>query len=163
MRRKADPTSKLIKEDASFIAPMDCLPAPEVSEGPLWVYEVKLDGYRAIGVNTTQRKVHLFSRSANSLNRQLFRKVKGHLRVIEGTVEFACRFVFDTPQMRLQPTAINVRRKTKVREPDRVDETEIASTRSPDIMSTELQIADHGHQLVNGVPPSRVQVCHAFG
>jgi hypothetical protein len=65
--------------------------------------------------------------------------------------------------MRLQPTAIDVRRKTKVREPDSVDETEIASARSPDIMSTELQIADHRHQLVNGVPASRVQVRHAFG
>ena len=86
MRRKADRASKLIKKGASFIAPMDCLPVPEVSEGPLWVYEVKLDGYRAIGANTTQRKVHLLSRRANSLNRQLFRKVKGQLRVIEGTV-----------------------------------------------------------------------------
>jgi hypothetical protein len=55
MRDKALPASKsLQKKGASFISPMECLPVPKIPEGPLWVYEVKLDRYRAIGVNSKQ-------------------------------------------------------------------------------------------------------------
>jgi len=39
---------------ASFIQPMACLPVLKLPDGPLWAYEVKLDGYRVIGVNPTQ-------------------------------------------------------------------------------------------------------------
>ena len=31
----------------SFIPPMECLPVKKLPEGPEWVYELKLDGYRA--------------------------------------------------------------------------------------------------------------------
>jgi ATP-dependent DNA ligase len=52
MRRKADPAlESLPKKHASFIEPMECLLVPKLPEGALWVYEVKLDGHRAIGVN----------------------------------------------------------------------------------------------------------------
>jgi ATP-dependent DNA ligase len=37
---------------ARFIEPMLCFAADELPEGPAWQYEVKLDGYRAIGVRT---------------------------------------------------------------------------------------------------------------
>jgi bifunctional non-homologous end joining protein LigD len=48
---------------------MECLPVPKIPEGPLWVYEVKLDGFRAIGVNPKQGKPALFSRSGKSFDR----------------------------------------------------------------------------------------------
>jgi hypothetical protein len=71
MRRKADPASKsLPKKNASFIPPMECLPVPKLPEGPLWVYEVKLDGYRAIGVNPKQGNPTLLSRQDKSLDRK---------------------------------------------------------------------------------------------
>jgi len=32
---------------ASFIEPMECLTVAKLHDGPQWVYELKLDGYRA--------------------------------------------------------------------------------------------------------------------
>jgi len=49
---------------------MECLAVPKIPEGPLWVYEVKLDGYRAIAVNTSQGKPALFSRRGKSFDRK---------------------------------------------------------------------------------------------
>ena len=49
---------------------MDCLPVPKVPEGQLWGYEVKLDGYRAIGVNPIHGKAALFSRRGKSFHRK---------------------------------------------------------------------------------------------
>jgi DNA ligase D-like protein (predicted ligase) len=49
---------------------MECLPVPKIPEGALWVYEVKLDGYRAIGVTPKQGKPTLFSRRGKSFNRK---------------------------------------------------------------------------------------------
>jgi DNA ligase D-like protein (predicted ligase) len=70
MRSKADPASNsLQKKDASFVPPMECLSVTKIPEGPLWVYEVKLDGYRAIGVNPMQGRAALFSRSGKSFDR----------------------------------------------------------------------------------------------
>lgn len=39
---------------ARFFKPMLCLAVEKLPEGPAWQYEVKLDGYRAIGVRTNQ-------------------------------------------------------------------------------------------------------------
>jgi len=62
MRDKVLPALKsLPNKQASFIPPMECLPVPKIPEGTLWVYEVKLDGYRAIRVNPKQGKPTLFS------------------------------------------------------------------------------------------------------
>jgi ATP-dependent DNA ligase len=36
--------------DAAFIEPMECLAVARLPDGPNWVWEVKLDGYRAIAV-----------------------------------------------------------------------------------------------------------------
>ena len=58
----------LAKSVLSFIEPMECLPVPKIPEGPLWVYEIKLDGYRAVGVNPKQGKPALFSRSGKSFD-----------------------------------------------------------------------------------------------
>ena len=61
--------SSLPKIEASFIEPMDCLPVFSLPEGPAWVWEIKLDGYRSVAVKTG-RAVTLFSRRRKSLNRQ---------------------------------------------------------------------------------------------
>jgi bifunctional non-homologous end joining protein LigD len=52
------------KKPAVFVEPMECLPVSKLPEGPQWVYEIKLDGYRAVAVksgitNRSTRDFHL--------------------------------------------------------------------------------------------------------
>jgi ATP-dependent DNA ligase len=42
---------------AEFIEPMECALASTLPEGQEWTYEVKLDGYRAIGVRTSRETI----------------------------------------------------------------------------------------------------------
>ena len=42
----------LPKTEASFIVPMECLSVSKLPEGSNWLWEVKLDGYRALGVKS---------------------------------------------------------------------------------------------------------------
>src|ERR1700730_19354953 len=58
------------KREVAFIEPMECLQVPKIPDGPLWVYEVKLDGYRAVGVNPKQGMAALFSRRGKSFDRK---------------------------------------------------------------------------------------------
>ena len=48
---------------------MKCLAVSKLPDGPQWVYEIKLDGYRAIAVKAGG-KLNLFSRRGKSFNRQ---------------------------------------------------------------------------------------------
>ncbi len=50
-----------------FVEPMYCKLASQLPEGPLWQYEVKLDGYRALAIHD-KNKVKLLSRRNNALN-----------------------------------------------------------------------------------------------
>jgi DNA ligase D-like protein (predicted ligase) len=52
--------------EAGFVEPMECALVPNV---PQWVYEIKLDGYRATAVKSAS-KLALFSRRRKSFNRQ---------------------------------------------------------------------------------------------
>lgn len=59
--------SLLPKRKAEFIEPMDCAPVTKLADGPQCVYEIKLDGYRAIAVKT-DGSVNLFSRRRKSFD-----------------------------------------------------------------------------------------------
>jgi ATP-dependent DNA ligase len=40
------------KATARFVEPMQCLPVAKLPEGSNWEYEVKFDGYRALGIKS---------------------------------------------------------------------------------------------------------------
>src|SRR6202035_309136 len=54
---------------AGFIEPMLCLAVEKLPEGPAWQYEVKLDGYRAIGIRT-RAGIELRSRNKRDFSRR---------------------------------------------------------------------------------------------
>jgi ATP-dependent DNA ligase len=53
---------------ARFIAPMLLQPTARLPEGAPWLYELKLDGYRAVAVKTAGQ-VRLWSRNEKDLSR----------------------------------------------------------------------------------------------
>lgn len=56
-----------IKFKAGFVEPMLCAAVKELPEGPSWEYELKLDGYRALGLKSEGR-VRLFSRNGKDFS-----------------------------------------------------------------------------------------------
>src|SRR5256886_6904630 len=75
----------LPRREASFIEPMECLSVSKLPEGSNFVWEVKLDGYRALAVKSGDG-VTLFSRRRKSLNRQFPYIVEALGDLPEGTV-----------------------------------------------------------------------------
>jgi len=66
LKKKLD---SLPRTEAVFIEPMECLAVPKLPDGSQWLYEVKLDGYRAIAVKSGT-KLMLLSRRRKSFNKQ---------------------------------------------------------------------------------------------
>ena len=52
-----------------FTAPMECLPVTKLPDGPQWVYELKLDGYRAQAIRE-RSGVRLLSRNGKDLTKR---------------------------------------------------------------------------------------------
>jgi ATP-dependent DNA ligase len=75
----------LPKRKAEFIEPMECVPVTKLLDEPGSVYEIKLDGYRAIAVKSN-RVVNLFSRRHKSFNNQYPYLVEALADLPEGTV-----------------------------------------------------------------------------
>src|SRR5438477_177851 len=74
----------LTKPKGDFIESMECLPVSRLNEGPQWVYEIKLDGYRAIAVKSG--RVNLYSRNKKSFNSQYPYLVDALTDLPDGTV-----------------------------------------------------------------------------
>src|ERR1700677_1463435 len=70
---------------AAFIEPMECLTVTKLPEGQQWLYEIKLDGYRAIAVKQ-EGNATLYSRRKNSLNRKFPLIIEALRELPEGTV-----------------------------------------------------------------------------
>src|SRR5882724_11753442 len=69
----------------TFVEPMECEIVSKLREGSEWVYEIKLDGYRAIAVKSDD-KVRLFSRRQKSFNHQYPHIVEALADLPDGTV-----------------------------------------------------------------------------
>jgi ATP-dependent DNA ligase len=64
---------------------MDCAPVTKLADGPGWVFEIKLYGYRAVAVKS-ERGVNLFSRRRKSFDHHYPLIVEALAELPEGSV-----------------------------------------------------------------------------
>ena len=79
------PLRSLPKTNAAFIEPMECLPISKLPGGSHWVWEIKLDGYRAVAVKSGDT-VTLYSRNRKILNKRFPYIVEPLRGLPDGTV-----------------------------------------------------------------------------
>jgi len=77
------------RRKAEFIEPMECALVSELPEGSDWTYEVKFDGYRAIGVKTSSNPI-LYSRNHKSFNKR-FPQIAEALKDLPADTVIDCR------------------------------------------------------------------------
>jgi DNA ligase D-like protein (predicted ligase) len=77
--------TSLPQKQAAFIEPMDCLAVAKLPDSANWVWEIKIDGYRAIAVKSGNQ-VNLYSRTRNSFNSKFNYVVDALNDMPEGTV-----------------------------------------------------------------------------
>jgi DNA ligase D-like protein (predicted ligase) len=80
----ADALRHLPKKAAAFTEPMECLAVSKLPEGSQWIWEIKLDGYRAVAVKSGATT--LYSRNGKSLNRRFPYLVEPLRDLPDGTV-----------------------------------------------------------------------------
>ena len=83
--RSMQSLESLPMREAAFIEPMECLAVAKLPEGPVWIYEIKLDGYRALAFNS-QGKLSLVSRKRKSFAKQYPYLVEALTDLPENTV-----------------------------------------------------------------------------
>jgi len=57
------------RKKAAFVKPMECVPVSKLPDGSKWLWELKLDGYRAIGFKSGG-KVQLYSRNSKPFDKK---------------------------------------------------------------------------------------------
>jgi DNA ligase D-like protein (predicted ligase) len=77
-------TVSLPHKNAAFIEPMECLAVSKLPDAANWVWEVKIDGYRAIAVKSD--RVNLFSRTKKSFNSKFLYIADALAELPSGTV-----------------------------------------------------------------------------
>jgi DNA ligase D-like protein (predicted ligase) len=75
----------LPRRQAAFLEPIECLAVPKLPEGPEWVYEIKLDGYRALAINS-DGELGLYSRKRKSFHGQYLHIFEALRELPENTV-----------------------------------------------------------------------------